>query len=217
VRSNKATRDSDLQNRTWRLNAISNGENPLGPRREGEEVRMPAIPVSPGSRGGIFNRAKDISDDILPECKKLARQVEDTIALNYGWAMPEYLGKLVPRRQELEPRVRRIVDNFVSDLGADSDPWERRFATKFGLALAAAILLTEFDIAPWTRKRARVAITAIYKRARTALVSPNEATDALISSTKPGMIPSGFAPLMVRATKRVCDRGELPTKLGILS
>jgi hypothetical protein len=49
-----------------------------------------------------------------------------------------------------------------------------------GIALAAALLMSEFGLAPWTTKRARVAIISVYKRARAASASPKEAADALL-------------------------------------
>ena len=107
-------------------------------------------------------------------------EVEATIEANYGLAMPEYLQKLVAEWPTLGQRVRKLIDKFVDRMHADSDPWERRFAEKFGIVFAAAILLSDFGIAPWTKKRARIAITAIYRRARGASASIDEAADAVV-------------------------------------
>lgn len=142
---------------------------------------MLGVPVPPGGRGGIFNRVKGSPTQVLEKSKRLARQVEETIASNYGKAMPAYLRQLPAIRSTLRGRVRRIIDKFVKRVGADTNPWERRFAEKFGIVLAAAILLSEFGIGPWTKKRARNAIRRLYKKARAASVSVDEATDALIS------------------------------------
>jgi hypothetical protein len=190
VRSKKATRDPDLQNYRWALFGVSNGEDPLDDqanatgRPEGAQVRMIGNPVPRGGNGGIFNRIKRPRRRTLALSTKLARQVEDTIETNYGVAMPSYLEKLVLERRKrgrrLARRIRRIVDKFVDRVGADTDPWERRFAVKFGIVFAAAILLSEFGIGPWTKKRAYAAIKTVYKKARAACASVNEATDALI-------------------------------------
>jgi hypothetical protein len=94
--------------------------------------------------------------------------------------MPAYLEKLVLKRPALDRRVRRVIDRFVTKMNANGDPWERRFASKFGIVLAAAILLAEFGLVPWTKKRAQKAIAAIYKRARASSVSIDEAADALL-------------------------------------
>jgi hypothetical protein len=185
VRSNKATQDPNLKNASWALLALSTGEDPLdGPsaiqRPEGAQVRMIGIPVPPGKKGGIFNRFGAAPNQRSKKCKELARQVEQTIAENYGVAMPEYLRMLVPKRPSLVARVRRIIDNFVKKMRADTDPWERRFAEKFGIVLAGAILMSEFGIGPWTKQRARKAIATLYRKARSAIVSVKDATDAFL-------------------------------------
>jgi hypothetical protein len=186
LRSKKATRDRDLENLTWVLNAVSTGEHPLDDRKsrperpEGAQVRMISTPVPSGKKGGIFNRVKGSQAQIAEKSKKLARQVEETIAANFGVAMPAYLQEVVAKRSNLSRRLLPLVDQFVKHVGADTDPWERRFAGKFGIVQAAAILMCEFGIAPWTEKRARKAITAVYKNARSASASVDEATDALV-------------------------------------
>ena len=84
MRSKKAMQDRDLQNLTWALLAISNGENPLdgpsarGPRPEGAQTRMICIPVPAGHEGGIFNRVSGSPREISKQCKELAREVEQT-------------------------------------------------------------------------------------------------------------------------------------------
>ena len=63
---------------------------------------------------------------------------------------------------------------------ANSDPWERRFAEKFVIVLAAALLLSEFGLTPWSEQRARDAVARVYKRSRAASASVKEATDRLL-------------------------------------
>jgi putative DNA primase/helicase len=87
---------------------------------------------------------------------------------------------MVPKRSGLGARLRRIIDNFIKKVGADTDPWERRFAEKFGIVLAGAILMTEFGIGPWTKKRARRAVSNLYKAARSTTVTAGDATDAVL-------------------------------------
>jgi uncharacterized protein DUF927 len=186
LRSMKATQDRDLQNLRWALPALSSGEVPLddpakrAARAEGAQTRMIPVPVPPGGRGGIYNRMNGTRGQNAKLGRKLARQVEDTIAANYGVLMPEYLRRIVPLRNSLQSRVRQIIDKFVDKVHANSDPWERRFAEKFGIVLAAALLLSEFGQVPWTAQRARNAITRVYRRSRTASASVKEATDALL-------------------------------------
>jgi hypothetical protein len=141
---------------------------------------MIPVPVPAGARGGIFNRVEGSASQRTKMGRQLAGQVEETISSNYGVLMPAYLAELVPLRGELLGRVRGIIDEFVDEMHANKDPWERRFAEKFGIVLAAALLMSKFGVAPWTRKRARIAVTAVYKRARAASASPKEAADALL-------------------------------------
>lgn len=185
VRSKKATQDRTLRNLTWSEFALSTGEFPLdgrssGHRNEGQQVRMIGIPVRPGRNGGIFNRVSGSPEEIFKQCKDLIKKLEATIDANYGTIMPEYLRAIVPQRSVLSPRILKIIDGFVRKVGADTEPWERRFAEKFGIVLAAAIFMSEFDLAPWTRKRARLAITRLYKKARAATSTPKDATDSLL-------------------------------------
>ena len=158
-RSQKAIRDPDLQNLTWLLPFISTGEKPLddpknkSARMEGAQVRMAPIPVPAGAYGGIFNRLKGPREAIVEKAHLLFREVEVTLAENHGVAMPAHLGNLWPQQCSRAPRVRRIMDKFVKKVRADSDPWERRFAEKFGIVLAGAIFASEFGVAPWTNEK----------------------------------------------------------------
>jgi hypothetical protein len=212
--SKKANQDSDLQNLTWMLPVISTGEKPLDDpknqpaRMEGAQVRMAPIPVPPGGNGGIFNRLQGSRDEIVKSAHRLARQAEQTLAENYGVAMPAYLGKLVPARSSLAPRVRRIMDKFVEKVGANTDPWERRYAEKFGIALAAAIFSSEFGVAPWTKEMAFPAIRTIYLRSRAASASVSEATDALIGKLREALTAGHFPRLEKGQMMKPEDAGQ---------
>jgi hypothetical protein len=151
-------------------------------------------------------RLKGSPAEIAAKSKKLARQAEETIAANYGVAMPAYLSEVVAKRSTLTNRLPLIVDEFVRRVGADTDPWERRFAGKCGIDLSGAILLAEFGIAPWTVERAWSAIIRIYRRARSAIVSVDKATDALINKLRK----------IIKAGKRfpVIKKGEVLSAKG---
>jgi putative DNA primase/helicase len=199
-RSQKAARDPDLQNRTWLLPFISTGEKPLddpengSARMEGAQVRMAPIPVPPGADGGIFNRLDGSREAIVEKAHLLVREIKETLAENYGVAMPAYLEKLWPQRSSLAPRVPRIMDNFVKWVGADSEPWERLFAEKCGIVLAGAIFASEFGVAPWTKEGAWSAVRAIYRRSRAALTSVSETTDALVGKVRKALTAGRFPP-----------------------
>jgi hypothetical protein len=207
VRSNKATQDHSLQNLSWALLALSTGENPLdGPpgsasRSEGAQVRMIGIPVQAGRDGGIFNRVSGTPPAVAEKCRALAREVERTISDHYGVAMPAFLRAMVPRRARLVKRIQRIIDKFVERMRANTDPWERRFAEKFGIVLAGAILMSEFGIGPWTTKRARRAVARLYKLARSITVSVNQATDALLRHLRKLVITGKRFPFIKKGMK----------------
>jgi putative DNA primase/helicase len=197
-RSQKAIRDPDLRNLTWLLPFVSTGEKPLddskhkAARMEGAQVRMAPIPVPAGADGGIFNRLDGSREAIVEKAHLLFREVEVTLAENHGVAMPAHLGKLWPPQCSLAPRVRRIMDKFVKKVGADFDPWERRFAEKFGIVLAGAIFASEFGVAPWTKRRAWRAVRTIYQRSRAALTSVSETTDALVREIRKALATDRF-------------------------
>jgi hypothetical protein len=186
VRSNRATRDRDLQNLTWRLFAISTGENPLdgranGRREEGEQVRMIGIPVPPGVEGGIFNRIPAPRSKVVRVAAKAAESVEATIASHYGLAFSRFIKQLVLERKHARKLLKNTVAKFITKVGADSDAWNRRFATKFGIVLASALLSAEFGVVPWTAERAWLAVQEIYKRARASVASDAEIEAVLIA------------------------------------
>jgi putative DNA primase/helicase len=199
--SKKATRDPEFRNLTWLLPVITTGEKPLDDpksqrvRAEGAQVRMAPIPVPPGAVGGIINRLGGTRDEIVRRAHVLARKVEKTLDENYGVAMPAYLKLLVPRRSSLKRYVRRTIDSFVKWVRADSDPWERRLAEKFGIVLAAAILASKFGIAPWAEKRAANAVRTIYRLSRAALASVTEASDALAGRLRKALAAGRFPQL----------------------
>jgi hypothetical protein len=185
VRSTAAFRGTDLPNLTWSEFALTTGEDSLDHghttgRPEGAEVRMIGLPVPSGRRGGIFNRLKGSKSAKSSKAKKLARQVETTITANYGFAGPAFFQKLAANRVQASVLAQKLIDAFVIDMGADADPWERRFAEKFGVILAAAILMARFGVAPWNEQRARAAITSLYKKARAASASMDEAAQGLV-------------------------------------
>jgi hypothetical protein len=67
---------------------------------------MISMPVPSGKKGGIFNRLKGSPAEIAAKSKKLARQAEETIAANYGVAMPAYLSEVVAKRSTLTNRLQ---------------------------------------------------------------------------------------------------------------
>ncbi len=185
LRSKAATGNPALQNLTWAALAISTGENPIddatSPRPEGAQVRAIGISVPSGRKGGIFNRVKGSEKQRMKKSADLVAGLEQAIAENYGVAMPAFLNAIVPKKSEVSEAVKKLISDFLTKVGVgESTPWERRFAGKFGIVYAAAHLMAEYQIGPWSEKRATLALKRLYRRARSATVSPAEATDAFV-------------------------------------
>jgi hypothetical protein len=169
-----------LKTESWLVPVITTGEDELDSskvvRKEGARARMVAVPFAPTWQGGTFARVTD------PDTRtKLARTVEETISTHYGVAMPAYLERLCKDYSILAPDIVKIIDDFVVRVGAANDTWERRYAEKFGMPLAGALLLARYGIAPWTEDRARDALATVYKASRSLTVSVSEATDMLLT------------------------------------
>jgi hypothetical protein len=169
-----------LPNRSWVVPVITTAEDELdqgkSKRKEGAQVRMVPIPFPPTKDGGTF-----ISAASSEERNRLALEVETTLAANYGVGMPVFLGHLVKDRAVLAADILGIRDDFVKNVGATDNNWEKRYAEKFGMPLAGALLLVRYGIAPWTEERAITAITNLYKASRSLTVSVPQATDALLT------------------------------------
>jgi uncharacterized protein (DUF927 family) len=123
-RSARATQDASLANLRWRLFSIWSGEYPLDEcflgeaRRRGEIVRLIEIPVPPRKKGGIFDRmtSSDVSSG------ELAKAVEDAMRDNFGHAIRAFLERLVTDRESCTERVETLVQKFIREVGAESDP-----------------------------------------------------------------------------------------------
>lgn len=170
-----------LPDLTWCLIGITTGESPLdtrkGRRAEGDQVRMIALPVPPGSKGGIFNRHRRLKKSIKRRggLQAIAKDLENAIGENYGVIMPTFLDVVVPHRTEAAIKIKRVISEFVDTVVTlDADPWDRRFAARFGVVLAAAILMSHHGLAPWTEKRAKAAIARLYRRAHNTLRMPDQ-------------------------------------------
>jgi len=128
-----------LANRAWVVPVITTAEDQLDAtksvRKEGSRARMVSIPFPPTWDGGTFSTVTDPAERV-----RLAKLVQDTIASNYGVAMPKLLRHLVKERATLGPQIQTIIDGFVQDVGAGANTWEKRYAEKFGIVLAAATL-----------------------------------------------------------------------------
>lgn len=175
IRSERVGRGLDLPNLSWRVFGLSSGEkpleNPVTRRVAGEQLRHIDIKVPQLNQGGIFDLLDGSGETPGREGARLASGVEITIASNYGLARDRYLTRLTAERSAVEARVRQMVDDFVEDVGASTQPWERRLARKFGIVAAGAILAAEWEVAPFSSDHARRCVLSVYRVARRSIFS----------------------------------------------
>jgi hypothetical protein len=181
-RSAKARQDADLADLRWRVTCLWSGEYSLGAdllgreRARGELVRLIEIPV-PEHEDGVFDRlgAVQLSRN------KLVKKAETAVEKNFGHPIRTFIGHLV---RDPETHTRRaateLIDKFLQKVGAGSDPWARRFATKFAVVYAAARLAAELKVAPWPPSHPFKCVERLYKAARALVVTPEESLTALL-------------------------------------
>jgi putative DNA primase/helicase len=180
-RSAKAKQDPDLADLWWRLMSLWSGEYSLGAeflgtaRARGELVRLIEIPV-PDPPDGIFDRLGAVQLSRL----ELVKKAETAVEQNFGHPIRAFIGHLVGDRETHTRRATELIDKFLQEVGAGSDPWARRFAKKFAVVYAAARLAAELKVAPWPPSHPFKCIERLYKAARALVVTPEESFTALL-------------------------------------
>ena len=201
-------REREMVEPTWRLFAISSGESPLedkaigNVRASGERVRHIDIRVPKREKNGIFNRLEGKAKDRKSAAAGHAAAVEAALADNYGVALEPYLVALIQTDpDQFEARVRSLVEDFIREVGADTDAWEQRFAKKFGIVLAGMVLAAERDLAPWTVDHARWSVKRIYRIARRSVVTTEEAANDVLNKLGEALAQKGFIPQLPEGKK----------------
>jgi putative DNA primase/helicase len=180
-RSAKARQDSDLADLVWRLTCLWSGEYSLGAeflgtaRARGELVRLIEIPV-PESEDGVFDRLSSVQVSRTD----LAFKAEAVIAKNFGHPIRAFIKQLVASPDTHAQRATELMNGFLEKVGAGSDPWMRRFASKFAVVYAAAKIAAELGVAPWSPGHPFKCIERLYKRARALVITPEEACTGLL-------------------------------------
>jgi regulator of extracellular matrix RemA (YlzA/DUF370 family) len=159
--------------RHFRALIVSSGEVSLSAqasngRLEGEAVRLIDIPV-PRRRTGIFDRLQ--KGATARDSRLLAEGLEQAAATYYGEAGKVFIAKLVQdvrnNRDGLKQQLADSIDRFLAKSGVDlEDPYEVRFAKRFALAYAAALLAIEYGVVPWGRKIVYRSIGRVYRKTR---------------------------------------------------
>jgi putative DNA primase/helicase len=181
-RSAKAKQDLDLADLRWRLMCLWSGEKSLDPgflggaRERGELVRLIEIPVPAHARHGIFDRLKGAK--LSPT--ELAKKAEAAVRENFGHSIRAFIERLASDPEAHARRATELVERFLQKAEVGSDPWTRRFATKFALTYAAARIAADIEVAPWPEDYPLKCILRLYKRARALVTTPEEAVEHLL-------------------------------------
>ncbi|MFG1420897.1 DUF927 domain-containing protein [Roseixanthobacter liquoris] len=177
VRSERVASEG-LSNLEYRAVGLSSGELPLesyGERLDGERARFPDIPVPGVDKGGIFDRLEEGDNSIL-----LATLTESTIAANYGVSYELFVERFVENYEANAARAHALIATFLAKATPSGNSWTRRFATKFALAYAAAVLGFEFGALPFTEKHAMRCILRLHNKARVEARTAEQAKEALL-------------------------------------
>ncbi|MFG1362383.1 DUF927 domain-containing protein [Xanthobacter versatilis] len=179
-RSARAVADHALRNVQFLLYGLSSGEEALdgtGIRRrnEGEQVRLIGIPIPPREDGGVFDR--EPSGERRAE---LAREVERTICDHYGRPIRHFVRNFLAD-EEAVAKAKNYAGEFIEKVVTAPSPFAERFARKFAVVYAAAMLAAEYGVAPWTRKGARASIRKVHQLAWEIVRPAASAADDLLS------------------------------------
>lgn len=177
-RSKKAVEDANLQNVRFLLVGLSNGEEPLDdprtPRRGGEQVRLISVPVPAPEKGGVFDLERDGETR-----RELADEAGAVCGAHHGMAIKRFVWTFV-HDPESAGRGMDYVDKFLHWAVPHPHPFAERFARKFAVVFAAAMLADDFGIAPWSRKEGTKAIRKVFRVAWEEVRPPEVEAEDLI-------------------------------------
>ena len=182
-RSAKAKQDAALADLSWRLMSLWSGEYSLDPdflgeaRARGEEVRLIEITVPSRDKNGIFDRLNAVERSAT----ELAVKAESAVKDNFGHPIRAFVKQLTSNPERHTRRAIELMERFLQNVELGSDPWTRRFATKFAIVYAAARLAAELGVAPWSKRHPLKCIMRLYERARDLVSTPKEALEGLLS------------------------------------
>jgi putative DNA primase/helicase len=176
----------------YRLMLLSAGELSLqehasagGARRlRGEQTRLIDIPV-PEKATGIFDRLHD-EDASGVESRQLADDLQGACSQSYGKAGRIFIRKIVDNIRSDKPKLTRRIEEgqarfFKAARVNMGDGYEVRFARRFALAYAAALLGIDYCILPWSPKIVEQCIRRVYRRALYHRLGPVESITAAAS------------------------------------
>lgn len=139
---------------SWQLTFASSSETPLSllaakqndQRPEGEIVRLIDLPAVVHPEYGIFETVPEGSTS-----EDLIKIIDDACLSVHGVVGRKYVQKLAKNHQKASKTAKRYVSEFMTELKAPMNGWERRFAKRFSMVYAAGMLGIDFEILPWER------------------------------------------------------------------
>lgn len=183
----RSRRYSPTQATSWRVLVLSSGETSIagladrvGRRRlQGDSVRMIDLPAVRVAGRGVF--------DLLPanrSTESVARRLERGVRMNYGVAGKAFVRAYLADRNGCLKLVKELMQLFVAKCGVADQSWERRFASRFALAYAAAMLAKKYQILPWSDRRIFGALSAAWMDARCIVQGEAARTAAALNTLK---------------------------------
>jgi hypothetical protein len=134
-------------------------------RLKGELVRAIDLPAQVHDRDGIF-------ESLPPEYTgslELVEEIEAECRKNYGVALREFVRRVAENAETIEVQITTAMQEFFDGARVPKENWEYRFAKRFALAYAAAILAVKFDVVPWDSTTVARAIKSCYLAARSTI------------------------------------------------
>lgn len=183
----RSRRYSPSQTTSWRVLVLSSGEasitglaDRVGRRRlRGDSVRMIDLPAVRIKGRGVF--------DLLPSDRRtatVASRLERGVGENYGVAGKAFVEKYLASKEKSIGLAKSWIEQFMVKSGVSQQSWERRFASRFALAYAAAMLARTFKILPWSEGRLFKALSSAWADARSAVQGEAERTTAVLAKLR---------------------------------
>ena len=155
---------------TWKLFFLSTGETSLNEvasmdalgRLKGEVVRAIDLPAKVHDQYGIF---ESLPSEYTASVK-LVERIEAECLRNYGVALREFVKRIAQDQATIRNNIAKRMETFYGVARVPKERWQYRFAKRFALAYAAAMLAVKYDVVPWNSKKAARAIITCYSAAR---------------------------------------------------
>jgi hypothetical protein len=132
--------------------------------RHGDRVRLLDIKIPDSEAGGIFGSAMTASGSGVENSAALVTMIERTIGDHHGVLFDRWIQHLLDN--DLVDRIEKLVAHFVALNTHGEDGLEKRFAKKFAILYAAAVIGVEAGLLPWPKDWPMRAVRHCYVNSR---------------------------------------------------